>query len=113
MISKIEFFASYVIQFYILFLEDFSPIESPKTLREIREDQLREKRLEIILKNHDEVLRKSLISREGMGIIFVFLVKMVTDEPIDQQRDFLLKYYLDDTKFGVYEFRQSNSGKFK
>jgi hypothetical protein len=69
--------------------------------------------MEIILKNYDEVLRKKLISQEGTGIIFVFCIQMVTDDPINQQRDFLLKYYLDDTKFGVYEVRHSNSGKFK
>lgn len=71
------------------------------------------KRKEIILKNHDEVLRKKLISQEGSGVIFVFLIKMITDDPVNQQRDFLLKYYLDDTKFGVYEFRQTNSGEFR
>lgn len=74
---------------------------------------LHEQRQEIILRNYDEVSRKQLVSQEGTGVIFVFLVKMVTEDPINRQRDFLLKYYLDDTKFALYEFRQANSGKYK
>jgi len=73
---------------------------------------LNERRVEIILKSHDEVLRKSLIKRGATGMVFAFIIKMVTNDPINKKRDFMLKYYLDDTDFAVYEYRETNSGEF-
>lgn len=91
-------------------LETFNPIEAPKTMREIEAEILHQKRVEIILKSYDEVLRKRLIKYGGAGIIFGFLIKMITDDPINQDRNFMLKYYLDDTEFAIYEYRETNSG---
>jgi len=91
-------------------LETLKPIEAPKTMREIEEEMLHQKRVEIILKNYDEVLRKRLIKYGGTGMIFGFLIKMITDDPINQARNFMLKYYLDDTEFAIYEYRETNSG---
>ncbi|CAH1732020.1 unnamed protein product [Aphis gossypii] len=91
-------------------LESFDPIEAPKTMKEIEEEILNQKRVEIILKNYDEVLRKRLIKYGGTDIIFGFLIKMITDDPINQGRNFMLKYYLDDTEFAIYEYRETNSG---
>lgn len=45
-------------------------------------------------------------------MVFGFIIKMVTNDPVNAQRKFMLKYYLDDTEFAVYEFRETNSGKF-
>lgn len=92
------------------FLETFNPIQAPKTMREIEAEMLHQKRVEIILKSYDEVLRKRLIKHGGAGIIFGFLIKMITDDPINQGRNFMLKYYLDDTEFAIYEYRETNSG---
>jgi hypothetical protein len=93
-------------------LETFNPIEAPKTMKEIEEEMLNQKRVEIILKSHDEVLRKRLLKYGGTGMIFGFLIKMITDDPINRGRNFMLKYYLDDTEFAIYEYRETNSGKF-
>uniref|UniRef100_A0A2S2P737 EF-hand domain-containing family member C2 n=1 Tax=Schizaphis graminum TaxID=13262 RepID=A0A2S2P737_SCHGA len=91
-------------------LETFNPIEAPKTMKEIEEEMLNKKRVEIILKNYDEVLRKGLLKVGGAGMIFGFLIKMITDDPINRGRNFMLKYYLDDTEFAIYEYRETNSG---
>lgn len=88
------------------------PIEAPKTLREIEEDKLNEKREEIIIQNQDEVARNRLVEHGGgSGMVFGFIVKMITDDPINQQRKFMFKYYLEDTEFAVYEYNETNSGK--
>jgi len=73
---------------------------------------LKKQQVEIILKNQDEVMRKRLIKFGGTGRVFGFIIKMKTVDPINQQRNFMLKYYLDDTRFAVYEYRETNSGKF-
>jgi len=93
-------------------LANFEPIEAPKTLRQIKEDQLNKKKVEIILKNYDEVLRKGLIKYESTEMVFGFIIKMITDDPINKKRDFMLKYYLEDTDFAIYEYRETNSGEF-
>lgn len=92
--------------------ENFEPIEAPKTMLEIEEEKMNQERVEIVLKNQDEVMRRRLIRYGGAEMIFGFIIKMVTDDKINQQRNFMLKYYLDDTEFAIYEFRETNSGKF-
>lgn len=94
-------------------LENFDPIVAPKTQREIREIKRNEKQIEIILKNYDEVLRRRLINKykDSTGIVLRFLVKMVTHDPANQNRDFMLKYYLNDAQFNIYEYKETNSGK--
>lgn len=91
-------------------LDNFEPIVAPQTLREIEEDNLNKKRNEIILKNQDEAQRKRLIKCGGEGIIFGFLIKMVTNDSINNSRNFMLKYYLDDKDFAVFEYNIINSG---
>ncbi|XP_001949545.2 EF-hand domain-containing family member C2-like [Acyrthosiphon pisum] len=110
LVSCDEFTKSFYKNVYQLGEENLNPIEAPKTVREIEEEMLQQKRVEIILKNYDEVLRKSLVKDGGPGIIFGFLIKMITDDPINQSRNFMLKYYLDDTEFAIYEYRETNSG---
>ncbi|CAI6358946.1 unnamed protein product [Macrosiphum euphorbiae] len=110
LVSCDEFTKSFYSNVYQLGEENLNPIEAPKTMREIEEEMLQQKRVEIILKNQDEVLRKRLIKYGGTGIIFGFLIKMITDDPINQGRNFMLKYYLDDTEFAIYEYRETNSG---
>jgi len=94
-------------------LENFEPITAPKTMKEIEQDILNQKKVEIILKNYDEVVRKRLIKYGGTGRIFGFIIKMITNDPINQTRNFMLKYYLDDTNVAIYEYRETNSGKSK
>lgn len=91
-------------------LANFEPIVAPKTTREIEHDILNQKKEEIILKNFDEVVRKRLIKYGGTGRVFGFLVKMITNDPINQKRKFMLKYYLDDKKIAIYEYKETNSG---
>lgn len=52
-----------------------------------------------------------MIKDGATGMVFAFVVKMVTDDPINKNRNFMLKYYLDDTDFAVYEYRETNSGE--
>lgn len=79
---------------------------------EIKEEKLNQERVEIVLKNQDEVARRRLIRYYGgKEIIFRFLIKMITDDLINQQRHFIMIYYLDDTGFAIYEFTETNSGK--
>lgn len=93
--------------------ENFDPVEAPKTEWEIREEKLKQERVEIILKNQNEVARRRLIRNyNGTEIIFRFRIKMITDYLINQQRHFIMMYYLDDTGLAIYEFRETNSGKF-
>lgn len=82
-------------------------------MKEIEEEKLNKKRVKIILKNQDEVLRKRLIKHSGRGMVFGFVIKMITNDPISQSRHFVLKYYLDDTEFAVYEYTEANSGELK
>lgn len=82
-------------------------------MKEIEQDILNQKKKEIILKNYDEIVRKRLIKHGGIGRVFGFLIKMITDVPINQKRDFMLKYYLDDTNVAIYEYRETNSGESK
>lgn len=100
----------YILLILMFYLENFEPIIAPKTLREIEEENLNAKRNEIILKNQDEVLRKRLIKYGKVGIVFGFIIKMISDDPINQNRNFMLKYYLDDKEFAVYEYSEINSG---
>lgn len=79
----------------------------------MEQDILNQKTNEIILKNYDEVLRKSLIKSGGTGRVFGFIIKMITDNIINKKRNFMLKYYLDDATIAIYEFRETNSGKLK
>lgn len=80
---------------------------------EIKEEKLNQERVEIVIKNQDEVARRKLIKYyDGKEIIFRFLIKMITDDLINQQRNFIMIYYLDDTGFAIYEFNETNSGKF-
>lgn len=79
---------------------------------EIEQEKLNQKRVETVLKNQDEVARKKLIRYyDGKEIIFRFLIKMISDDVINQQRHFIMIYYLDDTGFAIYEFTETNSGK--
>lgn len=91
-------------------LANFEPIVAPQTLREIEEEKLNNKRNEIILKSQDEAQRKRLIKYGGEGIIFGFLIKMITKDSINTSRNFMLKYYLDDKDFAVFEYNIINSG---
>lgn len=92
-------------------LENFEPFVTPKTVKEIEQDILNDNEVEKIRKSYDEVTRKRLIKYGGLGRVFRFIVKMVTDNPINQKRNFMFKYYLDDTNVAVYEFTETNSGR--
>lgn len=109
-----NFVPTYHYEIFTCNLENFDPIVAPKTPREIREIKRNEKQIEIILKNYDEILRRRLINKykETTGIIFGFLLKMVTHDLNNQNRDFMLKYYLNDAQFDVYEYKEKNSGNF-
>lgn len=94
----------------IFCLENFEPIVAPKTVKEIEQDILNNKEVEKIRKGYDEVTRKRLIRYGGPGRVFRFIIKMITDDPVNKKRNFMLKYYLDDTNVAIYEFTETNSG---
>lgn len=96
----------------INYLENFNAITAPKTQKDIKEEELYRKQQEIILKSQDELLRKKLLKIAGTGIVFGFIIEMITNDPINKERNFMLKFYLDDRSFAVYEFRKTNSGKY-
>ncbi|XP_050544262.1 EF-hand domain-containing family member C2-like [Daktulosphaira vitifoliae] len=90
-------------------LKSFASVVPPKTKRQKLEEELNKIRNATLIKSRDQNVLKRLRS-EADNHVFIFKAKMVSNDPINLSRHFLLKYFFNSNTFGIYEITEPNSG---